>query len=391
MSILHVITGMRKAAGTSVFVGELAGEQARRGHQVSIVHREIWRKDNYTLDSKVDFVGEPDFWASIGERSYDIVHIHGLWEPMLHRFARYARRCGKKIVWSPHGGLTKWALGNHWWKKLPIWFLYQKRDLKLSAAIHVTAQSEVEDVRRLGFKNRIIVAPLGVTIDDNCVKVRGKLGRGAYNAIYKQNSKKEALGDASSCMGEDCEMKSFSFIGRVHPVKNLPTLIRAFGSVRKSDFQLANQWHLRIVGPDQEGHTAELKVLANELGIADLVEFVGPKYDDELKREYVNADCFVLPSHSENFGSVVIESLSVGVPVITTKGTPWQELEEYGCGKWVDVNEQAIGKALVEMMTKTDEERAEMGRRGIELVRSRYSWGAVCDKIIKGYEEILND
>jgi len=360
MRILHVITGMRKAAGTSVFVGELAREQVVRGHHVTIVHREIWRKDNYELDSKIEFVGEPDFWASAEGRSYDIVHIHGLWEPMLHRFAAYARKHGVKIVWSPHGGLTKWAMHNHWWKKLPIWFLCQKRDLRLAAAIHVTAQSEVEDVHRLGFANRIIVAPLGVAVCDNCI-------------------------------GTKDNMKSISFIGRVHPIKNLPSLIRAFGAIRQSGGQADNQWHLRIVGPDQEGHTAELRALAKELGIEDSVEFVGPKYDDELKREYVNADCFVLPSHSENFGSVVIESLAVGVPVITTKGTPWQELEEYGCGKWVDGNEQAIENALVEMMSKTDEEREAMGRRGVQLVKSKYSWNAVCDKIMNGYEEILND
>jgi hypothetical protein len=52
---------------------------------------------------------------------------------------------------------------------------------------------------------------------------------------------------------------------------------------------------------------------------------------------------------------------------------------------------KAIEKALVEMMSKTDEEREAMGRRGVQLVKSKYSWEAVCDKVMKGYEEILND
>ena len=359
MKILHVITSMIKTAGTSIFVRGLAHEQVERGHNVAIVHLGIWLKDIYELDSRIEFVGEPDFWSAVDGCFYDIVHIHGLWEPMLHRFAVYARKHGIKIVWSTHGALTKWALRNHWWKKLPVWLLYQKRDLRLAAAIHVTAQSEVEDVRRIGFTNKVIVAPLGVAICDN----HKRMGGGHV----------------------------MLFVGRIHPIKNLPTLMRAFGSVMQSGESAANQWRLRVVGPDQEGHAAELKGLVKDLGIEDSVEFVKPKYGDELKQEYINADCFVLPSHSENFGSVVIEALSAGVPVITTKGTPWQELEEHDCGRWVDISEPAIEKAIVEMISKTDEERKAMGQRGIQLVKSKYSWGAVCDKVIKGYEDVLND
>ena len=230
-------------------------------------------------------------------------------------------------------------------------------------------------------------------------------------------------------------MKILSFIGRIHPIKNLPTLVKAFSHAK------IDGWMLRIVGPDQEGHLAELKSLCDSIGLTyideteiirdengravcpqppksvgrddpiapekkegnhhsststlnfnsqPLVVFAGPKYDGELQQEYANADCFVLPSHSENFGSVVIESLAAGVPVITTKGTPWQELESNNCGKWVDVDEQAIENALVEMMSKSESERREMGANGRKLVESKYSWKAVCDTMIQGYTEVLN-
>lgn len=94
----------------------------------------------------------------------DLVHIHGLWDLWLHRWANVARKAGVKVVWSPHGMLTPWALRNKWWKKLPALVLYQWHDLRRAAALHVTASSEVADVRRLWLKNPIVEAPLGVSV-----------------------------------------------------------------------------------------------------------------------------------------------------------------------------------------------------------------------------------
>lgn len=175
------------------------------------------------------------------------------------------------------------------------------------------------------------------------------------------------------------------YIGRVALIKGLDNLISASVYVNHSD-----DWYLRIVGPDQEGHTAELKHLAVELGVNDSVEFVGPKYGDELQREYDLADIFVLPSHSENFGSVVVEALAHALPVITTKGTPWQELEAQKCGWWIDIGVEPLAKTLIEAMALTDAERHEMGERGRALVEEKYTWDAVVKVMMAGYEEVLN-
>ena len=175
-------------------------------------------------------------------------------------------------------------------------------------------------------------------------------------------------------------MRTVQFVGRISPYKGLPDLLRAFD---------ADGWKLRIVGPDQDGYVEELKQLAERLGISDKVEFVGPKFGDELTREYASADLFVLPTYSENFGSVVIESLAQGVPVICTKGAPWKELEEYGCGWWPDVGVGPIRQALHEAMSLSDGERKQMGERGRRLVKEKYTWKAVCAKLMAGYELVV--
>lgn len=177
-------------------------------------------------------------------------------------------------------------------------------------------------------------------------------------------------------------MNKLLFTGRVAPIKALPNLVEAMGS--------SAGWRLRIVGPDKDGrHTAELKALAEKVGVADRIDLVGPKYGEELEQEYLNADCFILPSFSENFGSVVVEAMAAGLPVIASKGTPWQELEERKCGWWVENDPTTLARTIAEMMSLSDAERRAMGARGRQLVAEKYQWSVIGKKIAAAYEDII--
>ncbi|MCQ2367446.1 MAG: glycosyltransferase [Kiritimatiellae bacterium] len=355
MKILHVITGMKKAAGTSVFAGEVTNELVAQGHEVAIAVADPKCDDCYKLDPRVRLIG----FGEVVVADYDIVHIHALWSPILSRIARTARKAGVKVVWSPHGMLTPWALKNKWWKKLLGLVLYQYWALRNADLIHVTAQSEVEDVRRLGLKNEVVVAPLGVRVS--------RVER------IERVEKKE---------------KTLLFVSRVQRKKGLPNLLDAWARLPE---ELKNDWTIRIVGPDQDNHTAELKELCEKLKIKVEVEvqFVGPKYDEELDWEYRNSDLFVLPTHSENFGSVVIEALARGVPVICTKEAPWEELETHKCGWWIDDNVDALEAALRDGLSRVERgEHVEMGKKGLELVKSKYDWKVIGKTIADAYWKI---
>jgi len=261
-------------------------------------------------------------------------------------------------------------MNNKWLKKRLGWWLYQRWDLAKANLLHATAESEVGDIRRMGLKNNVMVAPLGVRIINR------------VEHVERVDGKKVLL-----------------FVSRVQRKKGLVNLARAWAELPKD---MRDGWKVRIVGPDQENHTAELKSLCAELGISQEFDFVGPKYGDELQHEYASADIFVLPTHSENFGSVVIEALAHGVPVITTKGTPWHELEGYTnsqltthnsqlkCGWWIDVGVEPLVKALDAAISLSDAERREMGERGRRLVEEKYTWDAVVKKVVEGYERVIS-
>ena len=148
---MYIVSGLQKASGVTTFVENVAAELRALGQTVDIVTRAT-EKGGVRKDEAV--------------RASDIVHIHGLWTPWLHGWAKAARKAGVKVVWSPHGMLTPWAMHYKWLKKRVAWFLYQKRDLQLADVLHVTVPSEEDDVRRVGLTPPVVVVPLGVRMAD---------------------------------------------------------------------------------------------------------------------------------------------------------------------------------------------------------------------------------
>ena len=297
---------------------------------------------------------------------WDVVHLHGIWEIDLYRISRVAHDIGIKVVWSPHGMLTPWAMKFKWLKKKMVFSLWLKKEMSRAELLHVTAASEVEDVRRNGLDNPVVVAPLGV---------RAMLTDKELEEI-KEASRKAA-------------QKTVLFVSRIQKKKGLLNLVEAWKGLKKTSPDVTEGWKIKIVGPDQENHTAEVKAFAKSLGVESDIEFSAPLYGREKEIAYAESSLFVLPTFSENFGSVVIEALINRTPVITTKGAPWVDLLDYNAGWWIDIGAEPLGVALMEALAMSTGELQEKGDSGRKLVEEKYAWNAVCRIMTKGYEEIL--
>ena len=130
--------------------------------------------------------------------------------------------------------------------------------------------------------------------------------------------------------------------------------------------------------------------MIKELGLETSVEFVGEINAEEKDAFYDSADLFVLPSHTENFGVAVAEAMAHGLPVIATKGTPWSDLNDYGCGWWIDNGIEPLADALRQAMSLGDDQRHSMGALGKQYVQ-RYEWATIAQQMTQVYRWVAGE
>lgn len=284
-----------------------------------------------------------------------LIHSHGLWTPVNHWAAVEARQHGIPLILQPRGMLEPWALNHKASKKKLAMALFQRRDLEFARLLVATSAVEHENIRKLGLRQPVAVVPNGVDLN---------------------------VGPFSARAASADRRRVALFLSRVHPVKGLVNLVRAWAQIAPAG------WRLCIAGPDEAGHLKEVLALVQKLGVQDSVDYVGPVDGADKSALYSAADVFVLPTFTENFGVVVAEALAHGRPVITTRGAPWADLQTFGCGWWVDIGVDPLAQALREAMALGDDERRAMGARGRDYVR-RYDWGDIARQTMDVYRWVL--
>ena len=251
-------------------------------------------------------------------RDYDLYHTNGLWLDVNHATCAQARKTRKPCVASPHGMLYPQAL------------------------------------RELGFANPVAVIPNPVAVPSWIGQIRRSAG----------------------------ERFRAGFLGRFHPIKNLESLIRAWGSLNLRDAELL------LIGDGPEDYAAQLKRLAAEVG-GPGIRFTGFAAGREKYELLASLNVLCAPSHQENFGMSIAEGLLAGTPVIASKGTPWEELDTRRCGWWRDNSPAALAAALEEAFNLTPEESRAMGDRGRSLIMETYASPQVAASMKRLYRYLL--
>jgi len=374
MRVLQVAESLDATfGGTAISVTQLVNELADRGVDVAIflpygssradrLHPQIRvcqyqslarRKISFAFHLRRDL-------ATLGKS--DLVHIHGLWRLHYAQMDRWARKQGLPVVLSTHGMLEPSALEHHGWRKRVARRLYQDSVLKGVQCFHTTAPSEADSVYRLGFGRPVAVIPWGIEIP----------GQDPARTISqcRQASRRTAL-----------------YLSRFHPIKGLDLLLHSWAAVEKT----FPQWDLVLAGYDENGYRKQLQALAGSLGISQRVFFCGPLLGKEKETAFADAEIFLLPSRSENFGLAVGEALARGLPVITTTGTPWSSVADWGCGWYVEPSVSAITQALVAALEQPCGNLRQMGERGRELVLTKFSIAASGKAMVDLYAWLLGE
>ena len=175
------------------------------------------------------------------------------------------------------------------------------------------------------------------------------------------------------------------FLGRLDQKKGIENLLDAceeLRSIHKKPFSLS------IAGAGTPSYTAFLINYIKKLNLSDNVRLIGHIDDAEKLGLFNVTDITVIPSHTENFGIVVAESLAHGVPVIASTGTPWAEIEKVGCGLWVENNPESLATAISQISEKR---LLDMGARGRQWMETKFSWSAIADEMVKLYTSMIRE
>ena len=286
----------------------------------------------------------------------NIIYGHGIWHAVNYWTSKYALKNNIPYIIHTHGMLEPWALKHHEIRKKMALSFYQKKIIDNANVLVASTSTDYENLRQLGFRNPIAIIPHGVTLDNDNISV-------------------ERLNTPT---------RKILFLSRFHAKKGVLELVEAWSQVNRSG------WQLVLAGPDDRGHKLLVEKRVAELGLNGSVTFMDEVTGSNKIDTYQKADLFVLPTYSENFGMVVVEALSNKVPVITTKGAPWSDLEVYGCGWWIDCGVQPLINALNSAMSLKDQDLKLMGEKGFSYVK-RYDWNDVAKKTNQLYEWILGD
>ncbi|HMQ11807.1 MAG TPA: glycosyltransferase, partial [Oligoflexia bacterium] len=145
---------------------------------------------------------------------------------------------------------------------------------------------------------------------------------------------------------------------------------------------------LVIAGPDDTEYADYLKKMVKSLELEHRVHFTGHT-DGQVKEALLaKAKCLILPSYTENFGIVVTEALAQGTPVIASKGTPWEVLNTYKAGFWVDNSSDELCKALNKMLSLSSDQYDQYVNNSIRLVDEMYNVDKQIHKWIDLYQQL---
>jgi glycosyltransferase involved in cell wall biosynthesis len=281
---------------------------------------------------------------------YDIFHIFGGWTLFYIKMQLYATKLKKKIIIHPLGFYEPWSLNQKKIKKKLAWILYQKKLLLKADLIHCASINEEKNLLKLDKRFKTTILPFG--IHDNFLKKK-----------INFKLKKRAL-----------------FFSRLLVTKGLSNLINAWVAIDNKD------WTLDVIGEGQDKEIFRKMLIKNNVRNINLLK---PIYGSLKKKNIFDCyDFFVLPTHNENFGIAILESLARGLPVLTTKNTPWNSIKMLNAG-WVINNSYSNLKfTLIKIFNTPNKEFIVKSNNAIKLA-SKFRWSVLFNRYIEVYKYLI--
>ena len=281
----------------------------------------------------------------------DVVHLTAVYSFPTIPTLLTCRILRKPVVWSPRGSLQRWE-GSTRPRLKSVWDRICRFIAPGRLILHVTSEQEARESRKRFPGVEAAVIPNGVHVPDEVAHVENKA---TLRLLY---------------------------IGRIDPKKGIENLLEACSEL---DDRLPVPWSLRIAGSGEESYVGSIRRGIEDRRLSDRVSMLGHVVGEAKRALFEETDVVVVPSHTENFAMVVAEALAHGVPVIASKGTPWEKVEEEGCGLWVDNSPEALA-AAIEIIGRMP--LRDMGSRGREWMSREFGWHDRAGQMVEVYEKV---
>lgn len=385
MRICHVTNSLtRTGGGTASAIWGLAAAQQKRGDEVSV----LGLSDPYDACDRPTCSGEEmqirTFersgpyrlgWSAelhsfmqehCGRGKVDVLHQHGIWSLLSHSVGTVQKRWETPTIVATHGMLGPVALRHGRLRKKLFGLMIERPNFVNCRCLHALSVNEARSMRAWGLANPIAVVPNGIDAGRYC-----KLPDPAAFAdrLAKARGRRIVL-----------------YLSRLHPLKGVGLLIESWGrlgAIRGDD------WLLVIAGGGIKRFERRLREFVEEIRLGESVMLTGPLYGKRKLEALSAADAFVLPSHSEGFPVAVLEAMACGLPVVVTERCNIADVGEHGAGWVVRANVESLEQVMGRCLSLSEEERKRIGKKGLELVRRKYTWDLLAERMNEVYEWML--
>jgi glycosyltransferase involved in cell wall biosynthesis len=323
--------------------------QVQMGSLVARKFRRVWPES---------ISRSPELDQHLRQTDFEVIHAHGLWLRPLHYARRSADRQNIPLVLSPRGMMSAWAPNHHRRRKAWADRLLHPGALEAVKGWHATSAGEAQEIQDLGFQQPICIAPNAVDIP---------------TAVQSENAREHWMKRVPAAASRPVAL----FYSRFHNKKRVVELIDLWHRVASRD------WLLLLVGIPDQLNVAQLEAYVIRQGAQKHIS----AYDGTAPPPpYAIAQLSILPTHSENFGLVVAESLANGVPPLVTDTTPWSELNGLGAGWCVPWSE--FHQTLKLVLNESDAQKASRRQTGKEWIKTKFSWHDTANKLHDFYQNI---
>lgn len=311
-------------------------------------------------------------WIKANRHRFDGIVVNGLWQ-----YCGLAARRALSGTTTPylvftHGMLDpyfKHAFPLKHLKKWPYWLLAEYSILRGAYRVLFTSEAEKRLAEESFWLHRW----------------------NPYVVPYGANG---PAGDAETLMQaffEKCPQakgkRYLLFLGRIHRKKGCDMLIDAFAKIAADDPEL----NLVMAGPDQQQWSVELQQTAAKAGIASRIHWPGMVTGDAKWGAFYGAEAFILPSHQENFGIAVAESLACGRPVLLAdKVNIAEDIAADGAGFMEPDTPEGTLNLLQRWIDTSPQQREQMAEQSHRTFHLRYDMQETAKTIIQLFESAIH-